>query len=187
VLFGSFFGGDQNIYPTALVLDAAAEHLSGWLHHWGPAARQCASGTAGGGYNEALLRQDFRSPKPVGAANIRVGRPALWRERGRSGVDRVRLWNGPGYWNRFGLNPTAANHRGWEPASVSSTPEASLRQPRCLRLALQVNFQIPSGVPSAALRSPSFRGWDRRRREPSPRRGRSRPVPSQQPNGAHRR
>jgi uncharacterized protein (TIGR03437 family) len=145
VLFGSFFGGDQNIYPTALVLDAAQNiYLAGYTTGGLPLVNAHQS-TAGGGYNEGFFAK-ISAPKPVGAATYvsaassLAGAPvAAGSIVSGYGTD---LATGTVLVSTLPLPTTVVG------TSVSIVDSRGVTTPAPLFFVspLQVNFQIPSGV-----------------------------------------
>ena len=56
VLFGSFYGGDANVYPTGLVVDAAANiYLAGYTNDYLPLVAPYQSNNYGGGFPEGFF------------------------------------------------------------------------------------------------------------------------------------
>lgn len=145
VLFGSFYGGGANIFPTGMVVDAAGNiYLTGYTAGAVPLVNAYQS-TNAGGFNEGFFAK-ISAPKPVGtatyvsAASSLTGAPvAAGSIVSGYGAD---LANGTVLASTLPLPKTLAG------TSVSIVDSTGVTTPAPLFFVspLQVNFQIPSGV-----------------------------------------
>jgi uncharacterized protein (TIGR03437 family) len=145
VLFGSFLGGDQNIYPTALVLDAAQNiYLAGYTTGGLPLVNAFQS-TNGGGYNEGFFAK-ISAPKPVGTATYVSAASSL----AGAPVAAGSIVSGYGADLATGtvLASTLPLPKTLVGTSVNIVDSTGVTTPAPLFFVspLQVNFQIPSGV-----------------------------------------
>jgi uncharacterized protein (TIGR03437 family) len=145
VLFGSLFGGDQNIYPTALVLDAAQNiYLAGDTTGGLPLVNAHQS-TAGGGYNEGFFAK-ISAPKPVGAATYVSAASSLAGAAVAAGSIvsgyGTDLATGTVLVSTLPLPTTVVGTS----VSIVDSRGATTPAPLFYVSPIQVNFQIPSGV-----------------------------------------
>jgi len=147
-LFGSFFGGDQNVYPTGLALDAAGNiYLAGYTAGGLPLVNAHQSATAGG-FNEGFFAK-ISSPKAVGLATFVNAASSLLGV-----VAAGSIVTGYGVDLATGVasgNPTAPTLAG---TSVNIVDSAGVTTPAPLYYVgvspSQVNLLIPSGVANGA-------------------------------------
>jgi uncharacterized protein (TIGR03437 family) len=144
VLFGSFFGGDQNIYPTALAVDAAQNiYLAGYTTGGLPLVNAHQS-TNGGGYNEGFFAK-ISALKPVGTATYVSAASSL---AGAVAAGSIVSAYGADLATGTLLASTLPLPRTLVGTSVSIVDSTGVTTPAPLFFVspLQVNFQIPSSV-----------------------------------------
>jgi uncharacterized protein (TIGR03437 family) len=142
VLFGSFFGGDQNVYPTGLALDPSGNiYLAGYATGGLPLVNAYQS-TNGGGYNEGFFAK-ISAPKAVGAATFvnatasQLGAVAAGSIVTAYGVDLAT--------GTASAAPTALTLVGTSASIVGSTG-VSAPAPLYFVSPGQVNLLVPSGT-----------------------------------------
>ena len=144
VLFGSFFGGDQNIYPTGLAVDAAQNiYLAGYTTGGLPLVNAHQS-TNGGGYNEGFFAK-ISALKPVGTATYVSAASSL---AGAVAAGSIVSAYGADLATGTLLASTLPLPRTLVGTSVSIVDSTGVTTPAPLFFVspLQVNFQIPSSV-----------------------------------------